>query len=79
MPILFLSDKNVKEIVDDYLENRPPVAFEFVIPQDSSGVIKYFDDIRKKGSSVWVNSLWANHNMGHDDEKAVYCPLSLHP
>ena len=74
MPQIKLPNKDAKAIVDDYLENRTPVAFAFGVPQDTLKLIKYFDDIRKKGSSVWVNSLWKRHNAGHDDEKAVLNP-----
>ena len=74
MPIFFLPKENLKEIVDDYLENRLPIAFEFIVPSDTLNIIEYFDDIRAKGSSVWVNSLWSHHNSGHDDEKAVMNP-----
>jgi len=48
-----------------------PVAFEFTVPQDTIAFIEQFNEIRKKGSSIWVNSLWPQHNGGHDDEKAV--------
>lgn len=74
MPQIKLPDPNARAIVDDYLENRTPVAFAFGVPQDTIQFIQYFDDIRKKGSSVWVNSLWARHNGGHDDEKAALDP-----
>lgn len=71
MPIIQLPNPQSQEIVDDYLSNHLPVAFEFTIPQDTIQLIQYFDDIRAKGASVWVNSLWPKHNAGHDDEKAV--------
>lgn len=71
MPQIKLPNSNAKTIVDDYLENRAPVAFAFGIPQDTIQLIQYFETIRKKGSSVWVNSLWKRHNGGHDDEKAA--------
>jgi len=58
MPIITFPNPNAKAIVDDYLENRLPVAFEFVLPQDTIGIIDYFDEIRAKGAGVWVNSLW---------------------
>lgn len=74
MPILSLPKSNARQIVDDYLDNRLPVAFEFVLPQDTISMIDYFDDIRAKGASVWVNALWPHHNGGHDDEKAAQDP-----
>jgi len=42
----------------------------FTVPQDTIQFIQYFKEIRKKGSSVWVNSLAPEHNGGHSDEKA---------
>ena len=74
MPIVRLNDPNSRTIVDGYLNQLQPVAFEFTVPQDTIKMIEYFDDIRRKGSSVWVNSLWPRHNGGHDDEKAVLNP-----
>ena len=74
MPMVKLPNKKAKAIVDDYLENTPPIAFAFGVPQDTIQLINYFDEIRKKGSSVWVNSLWKRHNGGHDDEKAALDP-----
>ncbi len=71
MPIIQLPNPQSQEIVDDYLKNRLPVAFEFTIPQDTIQLIHHFYDIRAKGASIWVNSLWPQHNAGHDDEKAV--------
>lgn len=74
MPIIPMPYDNAKGVVDDYLANRLPVAFEFVLPQDTIGLIEYFDEIRGKGASVWVNALWPHHNGGHDDEKAALNP-----
>ena len=74
MPVVRLPNPKGKDIIDDYLENRLPIAFEFTIPQDTIGLIEYFDDIRAKGASVWVNALWERLNGGHDDEKAALNP-----
>ncbi|UBM58624.1 glycerophosphodiester phosphodiesterase family protein [Marinilongibacter aquaticus] len=71
MPIVRLKDENAEEIVNGYLEQSVPVAFEFTVPADTVALIQKFAEIREKGASVWVNSLWANQNGGHDDEKAV--------
>lgn len=72
MPIIRLSDSNAGKMLDEYLEGKIPVAFEFTAPQDTISLIKRFKEIRDKGASVWVNSLWPEHNGGHDDEKAVF-------
>jgi len=74
MPVVRLPNPEGEIIVDDYLENRLPIAFEFLIPQDSIKLIDDFDDIRSKGSSIWVNALWEDLCAGHDDEKAALDP-----
>lgn len=71
MPIIRLPNTKAKSIVDDYLANNKPIAFEFTVPNDTIALINYFDDIRDKGASVWVNALWPHHNGGNDDEQAV--------
>ncbi|WP_298344258.1 glycerophosphodiester phosphodiesterase family protein [uncultured Algibacter sp.] len=72
MPILGLPNNIANEIVEEYLSSRNiPVAFEFTVKHDSIKFIKEFKNIRSRGSSVWVNALWPQHNAGHDDEKAV--------
>ena len=74
MPVVVLPNPNVQKMVDDYLENLQPVAFEFVFKNDSVKIIDQFDDIRESGSGVWVNALWANLNGGHNDEKGALDP-----
>ena len=71
MPIVPLKNPLASEIVADYLEHMPPVAFEFTVPSDTIGFVEQFKEIRESGSSVWVNSLWAHHNSGNDDEQAA--------
>ncbi|WP_420320121.1 glycerophosphodiester phosphodiesterase family protein [Flagellimonas sp.] len=70
MPIVRLG-QNSQPVVDDYLKNRKPVAFEFIVPNDTTGLDIYFNEIRQKGVGVWVNSLWPKLSGGHDDEKAA--------
>ena len=70
MPVLW-PNKNMDSIVQDYLNHRKPIAFEFIIPKDSMVNGSYFKEIREKGASVWVNSLWPHLSGGHDDDNAV--------
>lgn len=74
MPIIGLPNPKADAIIQDYLENRVPIAFEFTVPSDTIGTIALFDDIRKAGAGVWVNSLWSHHCAGHDDRKASLNP-----
>ncbi|WP_434036342.1 glycerophosphodiester phosphodiesterase family protein [Formosa sp. 4Alg 33] len=71
MPIVRLSDSDADNTIDEYLELEIPIAFEFTVPQDTISIIDRFKSIREKGAGVWVNSLWSQHNGGHDDEKAA--------
>jgi len=71
MPVVVLDSPESKEIISDYLENFKPVAFEFVFKDEQSSTINNFKSIRKKGSSIWVNSLWKSLNSGYDDDMAV--------
>ncbi|WP_190809559.1 glycerophosphodiester phosphodiesterase family protein [Flagellimonas sp. S3867] len=70
MPVVRLA-KGSNLVVDDYLKNRKPVAFEFIVPNDTTGLNTYFNELREKGAGVWVNSLWPKLSGGHDDEKAA--------
>ena len=74
MPVVRLGETNANEIVDEYLKGDVPIAFEFLVPHDTIKFIERFIELREKGASVWVNSLWPEHNGGHDDERAALDP-----
>ncbi|MDW5290970.1 glycerophosphodiester phosphodiesterase family protein [Formosa sp. PL04] len=74
MPVINLSNPDAVTIIDEYLEDGSPIAFEFIVPQDTIATINRFKSLRENGSGVWVNSLWSPHNGGHEDEKAVLDP-----
>ena len=74
MPIVRLADSGAKEIVDEYMFLNPPIAIEFTARYDTLQGIARFHNIREQGTSIWVNSLWPQHNGGHDDEKAAIDP-----
>lgn len=72
MPVINLNkQKDASNIIDVFQKNLNPVAFEIVFSKDTSKVIDQFSQIKKKGSRVWVNSLWSSLNAGYDDEAAV--------
>jgi glycerophosphoryl diester phosphodiesterase len=72
MPILGLPNTNAKNFVDSYMNSvNKPIAFEFTVKSDTIKFLKEFKEIRDKGASIWVNSLWSHHNANHDDEEAV--------
>ena len=72
MPIINLDNQlNALQIIDDYQTKLKVKAFEIVFSKDSSKVLTSFPQIKKKGSRIWVNSLWASLNAGHEDNEAV--------
>ncbi len=74
MPVVRLHKAGAKEIVDAYMAQDAPEAIEFTAKYDTLQGIKSFKKLRAQGTSVWVNSLWPQHNGGHDDEKAAINP-----
>jgi glycerophosphoryl diester phosphodiesterase len=71
MPIVRTAAPRANAIVQEYLQDSPPIAFEFTIPSDTTSLLAQFSAIRKAGSRVWVNSLRPHHCAGHDDEQAA--------
>ena len=71
MPVVNLDKPGAKEIITDYLQYMKPYAFELIFQQDTSGVLHNNAFISKRSSAIWINSLWASLNAGHDDDKAV--------
>jgi glycerophosphoryl diester phosphodiesterase len=72
MPIINLDNQtNALQIIDDYQTKLKVKAFEIVFSKDTSKVLTRFPQIKKKGSRIWVNSLWASLNAGHEDNEAV--------
>lgn len=71
MPIVNLDKPGAKQIITDYLKNMKPYAFELNFKQDTSSVLKDNKFITRTGARVWLNSLWASLNAGHEDDLAV--------
>lgn len=72
MPVLHLDHQvNPDRIIKDFQNQVNPVAVELIFSKDTSHVINQFSQIKKNGSRVWVNSLWASLNAGYEDELAV--------
>ncbi len=71
MPIISAGSEQSLGILEDYLKNYKPIAIEFTIKKGEEGILTKFESYRKQGVHVWVNSLWARLNAGHDDELAA--------
>lgn len=74
MPIMDLDSNNAFELMQGYMEQLHPTAYEFLYRDDSN---KNTRDIRKtlQGTSlIWYNTLWDTMCGSHDDEPALTNP-----
>jgi glycerophosphoryl diester phosphodiesterase len=71
MAVVDLDQPGAKGVIEDYLKNMHPYAFELCFAKDTSDVLYHNEFIRKAGAKIWMNSLWASLNAGHDDDTAV--------
>jgi glycerophosphoryl diester phosphodiesterase len=78
MPVVDLDARNAYQIVKDYQEDISPVAFEFIFRRDTSALINDFGAIKRHGTMIWVNSLWATLNAGWEDDMAVHNADSIY-
>ncbi len=71
MPVVDLDKAGARSFMEDYLLHMHPYAAELIYRVDSSSVLTDNAFIRRQGTRVWMNSLWASLNGGHDDDRAV--------
>lgn len=70
MPIVNLDKPGAEQMVDEYLKISP-VAMECCFETYTPEVDRLLKKIRAHGVKLWINSLWASLNAGHDDDRAV--------
>lgn len=71
MPVVNLDKPEARQIINEYQKQMKPVAFELNFQSDTSSILAKNDFIKAHGSKVWINSLWASLNAGHEDDVAV--------
>jgi glycerophosphoryl diester phosphodiesterase len=71
MAVVNLDNPESKAMIADYIKNMKVYGFELIFSKDTSSVLRQNDFIRNTGAKIWINSLWASLNGGHDDELAV--------
>ena len=71
MAVVDLDKPNARKVINDYLHNMKMYAFEMNFKTDTSSILANNEFIRKTGTKVWINSLWASLNAGHEDDLAV--------
>ncbi|TSJ35928.1 glycerophosphodiester phosphodiesterase family protein [Mucilaginibacter corticis] len=71
MPVVNLDKPGAKKTITDYLAHMKLYAVELTFSKDTSDILAHNEFIRQTGAKVWINSLWASLNGGHDDDLAV--------
>ena len=71
MPIIGLGKPGAPAAIREYEQRLKPVAYELNFASDTVLTHSIYQTIPKTGSKIWFNSLWANQNAGHDDERSV--------
>ncbi|PWK79808.1 glycerophosphoryl diester phosphodiesterase [Mucilaginibacter oryzae] len=71
MAVIDLDKPGAKQSIENYQRHIKPVAFELNFGKDTSAILKSNRFINRNGARIWINSLWASLNAGHDDDTAV--------
>ncbi len=70
MPIVNLNAPDAEQMIDGYKFIKP-VAIECCFSEVNPEVMRLLKKVKDNGSKIWMNSLWASLNGGHDDDRAV--------
>lgn len=71
MPVVDLHKEGAEQIIDDYIKNLHPKAFELNFNNDGPEVLRLIEKVRKSGAKIFINTLWPELCGGHDDDRAV--------
>lgn len=71
MPIVNLQQPEAAAVLHEYETKLKPVAYELNFPTDSVLLRSAYQTIPTTGSKIWLNSLWASLDAGHDDERSI--------
>ena len=71
MPIIDMADPDAMTMVEEYIKNMQPKAFEVCFTQIDQALQNVLDRIQKSGSKVWINTLWPSLCAGLNDDRAV--------
>jgi glycerophosphoryl diester phosphodiesterase len=61
---------DVKEMVSSYKERKRTIIHP-TFDNDTIEFVKWMPNINNMGLHLWLNSLWPEHNGGHDDDRAT--------
>lgn len=61
---------DVATLVGSY-KGRKRTIIHPTFSSDTTAFFQWMPQIREMSLGLWLNALWANHNAGHDDDRAV--------
>lgn len=75
MPVVNLDKENAGELMDDYMNDLRPAAYELLYAraEDTAMPFEMRDRLRGK-SLIWYNTLWDTLCGGHDDDRSLEDP-----
>ena len=71
MPIIDMANPDAMTMVEEYIKNMQPKAFEVCFTQIDQALQNVLDRIQKSGSKVWIITLWPSLCAGLNDDRAV--------
>lgn len=74
IPVLVCKGTGDDAKLDDFMDNIKTPVISLSFKRDDFPVLKRTEEIKKRGFRIWYNSLWAEFNGGHDDERAMTDP-----
>ncbi len=74
MPVVNLDRANAVQTIEEYLQEYPPLAFEFIYANDSNPLPREMAERLKGKCLIWYNTLWDTIAGGHDDDTGIKNP-----
>lgn len=71
MPVLVCKGSMDDEKLSDFMSNYTSPVISLSFTNEDFPILKRIPEIQASGYRIWLNSLWATFNAGHDDELAV--------
>jgi glycerophosphoryl diester phosphodiesterase len=70
MPVVNLGKPGAEEVIDGYIKNMKPKAYELVFKTDDANTRRLIKKVRDSGARVFINTLWPELCGGHDDDES---------
>lgn len=71
IPVLVCNGKNDKQKLFDMMHNFQTPIMSFSFKNTDFPILDEIPTIKEQSRRIWLNSLWAKFNGGHDDELAM--------